>query len=89
VNSILANEADSAAKSSDPTFHPTPPTFNYSGRVVTAADVRHAQRFGAKVRISSGSLITPLARDLAVQHGVTLVENNDEGRHQERGQSSC
>jgi hypothetical protein len=81
VNSILTNEADSGAKASDPAFQPTPPRCNYSGRVVTAADIRHARRFGGRVRISSGSVITPLARDLAVKHGVALVESHDEGRH--------
>ena len=46
---------------------------NHSGKMVTAADIRHAHRMETDLSVSPASLITPLARDLAMQYGVTLL----------------
>lgn len=54
-------------------------TLNRRGKVVTAADIRHAHRLGAEVRISSTSVITPLGRDLALRYRVSLVEDEETG----------
>ncbi|MDY0039514.1 MAG: hypothetical protein RBS57_04330, partial [Desulforhabdus sp.] len=45
-----------------------------AGRVISAADIMDAHRSGTDLRICSGSLITPLARDYATQYGVSLIE---------------
>ncbi len=44
-------------------------------KVVTAADILHAYRLGAEMRIPSASVITPLGRDLAMRYCVPLVED--------------
>jgi hypothetical protein len=51
-----------------------------AGPLVTAADVRHALRAGEELSLGPGSLVTPLARDLAMQLGVRLTRNG--GEHQ-------
>ena len=50
-----------------------------AGPLVTAADVRRAHRAaGEALNLSPGSLVTPLARDLAMQLGVRLTRNGME-----------
>jgi hypothetical protein len=49
-----------------------------AGPVVTAADVRRAHQAGGALGLSPGSLVTPLARDLATQLGVQLTGNGRE-----------
>jgi hypothetical protein len=46
-----------------------------AGPVVTAADVRRARGSGEALDLSPTSLVTPLARDLALQLGVPLTRN--------------
>jgi hypothetical protein len=46
-----------------------------AGPVVTAADVRRARGTGQALDLSPTSLVTPLARDLALQLGVALTRN--------------
>jgi hypothetical protein len=41
--------------------------------IVTAADVLQAHHSGKQLRISSPAVVTPLARELAMKHGVSLV----------------
>lgn len=41
--------------------------------IVTAADVLQAHHLGKQLRISSPAVVTPLARELAMKHGVSLV----------------
>jgi hypothetical protein len=65
----------------------TPDADDISGRsqirhrrkTVTAADVVHAQSLGADLILPSGALVTPLARDLARQHHVAMIRDNDQG----------
>lgn len=80
VNSILANDESSAIRQPGRRSHFTAPTLKLSGKLVTATDVRNAHRTGGKVSISSASLVTPLARDLAMQWGVVLEESNEGSR---------
>jgi hypothetical protein len=77
VNSVLAGEKDSSAKRQGPNTYSGPATFPYSGQLVTAVDIRRAHSLDARLAISAASLITPLARDLAVQLGVSFVESDD------------
>lgn len=51
-----------------------------AGPLVTAADVRRAHRDGGALSLSSRSLVTPLARDLAMALGVRLTRNGRELR---------
>jgi hypothetical protein len=67
VNAVLASSSDRAPVDALP-----------AGPVVTAVDVRRAHRTGAALGLSSGSLVTPLARDLAAQLGVRLSHNGSE-----------
>lgn len=41
--------------------------------IVTAADVLQAHQAGTQLRIGSPAVVTPLARELAFKHGVSLV----------------
>lgn len=81
VNSILANEGTSTAQQPDRKSYFTPLQIIPSGKLVTAADIRNAHRLGATLNMSSASLLTPLARDLAMQLGVALVKSDDRGSH--------
>ena len=49
-----------------------------AGPIVTAADVRRARRAGEALSLSPRSLVTPLARDLAMQLGVRLTRDGGE-----------
>ena len=77
VNSVLTSDDLSIAKRPESELPSTTPTLSYAGKLVTAADVRNAHRMGAKLSISSTSLITPLARDLAMQRSVEIEYGND------------
>jgi len=54
------------------TSGPPRPLSNIRQKVITAAQVTHAHRAGSGLEISSGCLVTPLARDLASRLGVVL-----------------
>lgn len=77
VNSILRSDKLSIAEPLDRKSHSTSAVLNYAGKLVAAVDVRNAHRIGAKLSISSTSLLTPLARDLAMQRGVVLEYCDD------------
>lgn len=81
VNAILTNEGTSTPKQPNRKSFSVPLRLGSSGRLITAADVRSAHRTGASLSISSASLISPLARDLATQLGVVFVESDGEGSH--------
>jgi hypothetical protein len=76
LNAVLAEKRETIPGSPEQDADQSPPTFNHSGGVVTAMDIRHAHLLGAKLSISSSTLITPLARDLADKHGVRLLRKN-------------
>ncbi len=42
--------------------------------VITAAEILAAAREGREIRLGPGVLVTPLARDVATEHGVRLLE---------------
>jgi len=42
------------------------------GKIITAADVLQAQHLGVPIRLRDSSVVTPLARELALKHGVSL-----------------
>jgi hypothetical protein len=44
------------------------------GNIVTAADVLQAHHQGTRLRLRNATVITPLARELAIKHGVVLEE---------------
>ena len=47
---------------------------NGNHNILTAADVLRAHHAGAPLRVGIAKLVTPLARELATKHGVTLLE---------------
>jgi hypothetical protein len=79
VNSVLINDECAKIGLPDGKSDANAQALICSGKLVTAADVRNAHRIGAKLRIASATLITPLARDLAMQRGVVFEESNDWG----------
>jgi hypothetical protein len=81
VNSVLRSDELSTTERRDHKGNSIPATLTHSGKVVTAADVRNAHRTGTKLSISAASLVTPLARELAVKHGVVLEQRNDGSSH--------
>lgn len=44
--------------------------------VITAAEILAAAREGREIRLGPGALVTPLARDVAAEHGVRLLETD-------------
>lgn len=48
-------------------------TLQHSAKMVTAADIRQAHLMGSDLRLAPGSVITPLARDLARQFEVAFL----------------
>jgi len=43
------------------------------GKIITAADVLQAQHSGQPIRLHDSKVITPLARELALKHGVNIT----------------
>ena len=77
LNVVLAGTKASLAVQPDQTSHPSNSTLNRLGKVVTAADILNAHRLGANLSIASATLITPLARDLAMHYRVAVKESNE------------
>jgi len=73
VNTFLANEKDSNIEQSDNTNRSARSTLKHSGKMLTAAYVRHAHHLGVDLILTPETLITPLARDLAMRYGVALL----------------
>lgn len=73
VNSVLVEEKPAAVDECAPSSHLARPALDHEGKVVTAAHVTSAHRLGADLKLREGSLITPLARELATKYGITLV----------------
>ncbi len=51
-----------------------PVPFSLTGSVVTAADVLQAHHSGTQLQLDPAAVVTPLARELAVKHGVCMVQ---------------
>jgi hypothetical protein len=77
LNDHLTGSKYAMALTPDQPSDPSRSTLNHSGKLVTAADIRHAHRLGANLSISPSTLMTPLARDLAMHYGVALTESNE------------
>ncbi len=65
-------EKDANAEESDDHIRSARSMLDHSNKVLTAADVRYAHRLGMDLSFSHATLITPLARDLAIRYGVAL-----------------
>jgi len=79
VNACLADTdiKDSNVELSDNAIRVAHSTLNHSGTILTAADVRHAHYLGADMILFPSTLITPLARDLAMRYGVVLLKKDE------------
>jgi|GEM_PF-594051 hypothetical protein len=73
VSAALVEEKDSQRGGSDLSAAPQRLALNHAAKIVTATDVLQAYRLGADLRLPSKVVITPMARDLAVKHGVCLL----------------
>ncbi len=73
VNAALVEGEDSHGGGPDLSAAPQRPALNHTTKLVTAADVLQAYRLGTDLRLPSKVVITPLARDLAMKHGVCLL----------------
>ncbi len=74
VNSVLASGSTRAPAGA------LPAGALPAGPLVSVADVRRAHRAGETLSLSPTSIVTPLARDLAMQLGVRLTRNGRELR---------
>ena len=77
LNSIISVNKGAIALPPDQTSNAPHSTVSHSEKVVTATDIRYARGLGVNLSISSATLITPLARDLAMQYGVALSGSNE------------
>ncbi|MCF8077765.1 MAG: flavoprotein [Desulfobacterales bacterium] len=68
----LCKAADHRGKNAEATAADHGDIYRPSGRIVTAGHVRQALLLGSDLLISSDSVVTPLAKDLASQHGLAL-----------------
>lgn len=73
VSAALVGEKDSQGGGFDIFAAPQRLALNQAAKMVTAADVLQAYRLGVELRLPSKVVITPLARDLAMKHGVCLL----------------
>ena len=73
VNATFVEEKESQGAGADLSAAPRRPALNHSTKTVTATDVLNAYRLGADLRLPSKVVISPLARDLAMKHGVCLL----------------
>lgn len=71
VNTALDGPA-ATLQSNPPGGGPQRQAFTPAHRVITAAEVTHACRSGADLHLAGGTLLTPLARELAARLGVAL-----------------
>jgi len=76
VNYFLKGEKDSQTDAPLKTGKRLNSSVHILGKLVTAAQVRQAYISGVDLRLSPRSVVTPLARDLANQHGVTLKKED-------------
>ena len=75
TNSVVTTQIGLLPKSTRTDGHLGGSMIIRSGRVITAAHVLQAHRLGVDLRLHPGSLITPLAQDLAEKYCVALVED--------------
>lgn len=76
VDSMVREAPGSNARKTLPETASGTPVIGYEGKVVAAADIRHAVEMCADVKISSRTVVTPSAKDLAMRHGVRLVKED-------------
>jgi len=72
VNYFLNGEQGSKAGEPLKTGQKSNSSIHIFKNVVTSAHVRQAYISGVDLRVSHSAVVTPLARDLANQYGVTL-----------------
>ena len=72
VRRVLMKTLQQSA-STAPEAAPAPPTAVHARRILGESDVQAAPA-GADLEISPGTLVTPLARQMAMERGVRLVE---------------
>jgi len=77
LNSIISGSKAAIAIPPDQTSDAPHSTVSHSEKVLTATDIRYAHHLGVTLGISSATVITPLARDLAMRYGVALSGNNE------------
>ena len=75
ANAVLEEEKDSQGEGSDLSGAPQRLALDHPAKMVTAADVLEAHRLRADLRLPSKVVITPLARDLAMKHGICLMSD--------------
>lgn len=73
VARLLPAAAPAAQGQAQPSAAPKPVREKAVRRVVSEADVRQAKRAGVEIRCGRGSIVTPLAADLARETGVGIT----------------
>ncbi len=74
TNSVITAESGLMREPPEIKGQPVGSMLVQSERVITATNVLQAHRLGVDLTLHPGSLITPLAQDLAEKHCVALVE---------------
>ncbi|MBI4777138.1 MAG: hypothetical protein HY788_23650 [Deltaproteobacteria bacterium] len=77
VNDLLPVDKRTESESSKVVDGSVRSQIRHQKRTVTAADIVYARSLGADLILPPGSLVTPLARDLASQHHVAIVLGDD------------
>jgi hypothetical protein len=75
VDSVLAERPPETIVQGAPLPSAPRPNLAAAGGIITAVDVVHAHRVGANLQLGRGAVVTPLAREIAARHGVSLVES--------------
>ena len=76
VNSILDRNKGVKRKDSEDAHGKLRTAIGQGEKIITAARVHHAYLQGVDLVLASGSLVTPLARDMALKHQVALVQQD-------------
>jgi hypothetical protein len=76
LNSVLSHAEGSPVKQENLQVRSVRSLIPCSGKIATAADIRHAHSLGADLGLSRAAPVTPLARELAARYGVALVEQD-------------
>ena len=76
VSNFLSGRGDQTPEEFQKGFSESRPAIEHSGTVLTAADIARASRSGADLKISTSCLVTPLAREWALQHRVGFQPGN-------------
>lgn len=78
VEAALGHEAEPPGRSGQVAALRRPAALDRKASIVTAADVLQAHQLGRHLQFRSSARMTPLARELASKHGVSLLQDGSD-----------